>query len=130
MPIILLVDDEPAQRKGLTMGLLKHGYRVIEAPDGKTALERLAFARGGIDLVVTDQSMPGIKGIELLRTIRERYGALPVILMTAYGDRTLINEAMLHRDNGYIEKPFAIAELLWEIERVLALREQNTDFHE
>jgi DNA-binding NtrC family response regulator len=129
MPTILVVDDEPAQCKSLTMGLLKHGYRVIEAQDGKTALDRLIYAGGGINLVVTDQSMPGTKGIELLRTIRDRFGALPVILMTAYGDKALINEAMHHQCNGYIEKPFPIAELLREIERILAVKEQKTKFN-
>jgi DNA-binding NtrC family response regulator len=71
-----------------------------------------------IDLVLSDYVMPGLNGIELLKRIRENHGSLPVILMTAYGEKDLIIEALRNRCDSFLEKPFTLDQLIQEIERV------------
>ena len=71
---ILVVDDEPPIRKLLRMGLAAHGYEVLEAINGKSALELLDKKP---DLVILDLGLPDIEGLELLRRIRHTQESLP-----------------------------------------------------
>jgi two-component system KDP operon response regulator KdpE len=80
---ILVVDDEPPIRKLLRMGLTSQGYQVLEAPNGKAALELLAKKP---DLVILDLGLPDIDGLELLRRIRHRQENLPVVVLSSRGD--------------------------------------------
>ena len=64
--------------------------------------------------------MPGINGMELLQNIRLRHGDLPVIMMTAYGKRDIILDALRNQCNGFIDKPFTLVKLLHEIDKVRA----------
>jgi DNA-binding NtrC family response regulator len=82
---ILLVEDELENRRILSEVLSDLGYNVIVEPDGPSALS--VIRQGiGIDLVITDFRMPNMNGIDLIKTIRETLPAVPVILMTAYGN--------------------------------------------
>ncbi|MGI4763659.1 MAG: response regulator, partial [Janthinobacterium lividum] len=65
---ILVIDDEPPIRKLLRMGLSSQGYTVLEAADGRAALDMVG--REKVDLVILDLGLPDIKGHELLRVIR------------------------------------------------------------
>ena len=114
MKTILIVDDKRVQLKTLSRGLRTRGYRVVEALSGRDALD-LLDRDPQIDLVLTDYAMPEMNGIELLQKIRAANQAIPVIIMTAYGDKDLVVEAMHHRANGFIDKPFDMDELLEEI---------------
>jgi two-component system KDP operon response regulator KdpE len=80
---ILVVDDEPPIRKLLRMGLTAHGYEVIDAPNGKAALELLARKP---HLVILDLGLPDIDGLDLLRQLREREEALPIVVLSSRGD--------------------------------------------
>jgi len=111
MKTILVVDDKWVQLKTLRRGLRTRGYRVVEALSGKHALDHLGKDEA-IDIVLTDYAMPGMNGIELLQKIRETNKTIPVILMTAYGDKDLVIEAMHYRRTGFIDKPFDMDELL------------------
>ena len=66
--LVLVIDDEPPIRKLLRMGLGTQGYQVIDAPNGKAALERLADKP---DLIILDLGLPDMPGLELLRRLRE-----------------------------------------------------------
>src|SRR5512140_1080644 len=81
MSTVLLVDDDAGVRFALTEVLCDRGYRVIGASSGAEALASL----DGVDVVVTDLSMPGMDGLELLSRIAARAPTLPVILLTAHG---------------------------------------------
>ena len=118
MKTILIVDDKRIQLKTLRRGLRTRGYRVVEALSGQTALEFLG-RDPKIDLVLTDYAMPAMNGIELLQKIRSTNTTIPVIIMTAYGDKDLVIEAMHHRCNGFIDKPFDMDELLKEIQTAI-----------
>src|SRR5919198_2168491 len=78
---ILLVDDEPAVLFTLREVLTVRGHDVVTAASGAEALGRM----DGVDAALTDLSMPGMTGLELLRAVRERDPGLPVILLTAHG---------------------------------------------
>ena len=114
MKTILIVDDKRVQLKTLRRGLRTKGYRVVEAINGKQALHCLGTDET-IDIVLTDYAMPEMNGIELLKKIRHTYKSIPVIIMTAYGDKDLVIEAMRYRCNGFIDKPFDMKELLGKI---------------
>lgn len=82
MKRILVVDDEENIRTLYKLELEDEGFKVALASSGEEALERLE--REAFDLVTLDIKMPGTGGIEVLRRIKERYGNLPVVLLTAY----------------------------------------------
>ncbi len=106
---VLVVDDEPPIRKLLRMGLSAHGYDVIEAPNGKTALELLGKSP---DIVVLDLGLPDIHGHELLRMIRGRNEAIPVIVLSSRGDEAGKVQALDFGADDYVTKPFGMDELL------------------
>lgn len=118
MKTILVVDDKRVQLKTLRRGLRTRGYQVVEAISGNHALDHLQKEET-IDIVLTDFAMPEMNGIELLQKIRETNKTIPVIIMTAYGDKDLVIEAMHYRCNGFIEKPFNLDELLEMIHKTI-----------
>jgi two-component system KDP operon response regulator KdpE len=113
---ILIIDDEPPIRKLLRMGLSTQGYEAIEAPSGKVALELLSKKP---DLVILDLGLPDIQGHELLRMIRERMEAVPVIVLSSRGDEAGKVEALDLGADDFITKPFGMDELLARIRAAL-----------
>jgi two-component system KDP operon response regulator KdpE len=106
---VLVVDDEPPIRKLLRMGLNAHGYEIIEAPNGKTALDRLDERP---DLIILDLGLPDIKGHELLRAIRARNESVPIVVLSSRGDEAGKVEALDIGADDYVTKPFGMDELL------------------
>lgn len=84
MTTILLVDDDPLTAMGSADLIEDLGHVVLTAHSGREALE-IVGQREDIDLVITDQSMPGMTGTELAAALRERRPGLPVVLATGYG---------------------------------------------
>jgi CheY-like chemotaxis protein len=84
MTTILLVDDDPLTAMGSADLIEDLGHVVLTAHSGREALQ-IAGARTDIDLVITDQSMPGMTGTELAAALRESRPGLPVVLATGYG---------------------------------------------
>jgi two-component system, OmpR family, KDP operon response regulator KdpE len=106
---ILVIDDEPPIRKLLRLGLTAHGYHVIEAPNGKTALDLLARSP---DLIILDLGLPDMQGHELLRTIRGRNEAVPIVVLSSRGDEAGKVQALDFGADDYVTKPFGMDELL------------------
>jgi two-component system KDP operon response regulator KdpE len=106
---ILVVDDEPPIRKLLRMGLNTQGYEVLEAPNGKTALEMLGQ---NPDLIILDLGLPDIQGLELLRKIRERNEGVPVVVLSSRGDEAGKVQALDLGADDFVTKPFGMDELL------------------
>ncbi len=117
---LLVVDDEPTQREMLTSILERAGYRVSVAADGQQAVRRLEAQH--FDLMLTDQKMPGMDGLELLDRARAQIPDLPVVLMTAYGTVSSAVEAMKRGAADYLTKPFERDELLMVLSKVLRHR--------
>jgi len=105
---ILVVDDEPPIRKLLRMGLTSQGYEVLDAPNGKTALELLARKP---DLIILDLGLPDIDGLELLRRIRDCEEGLPVVVLSSRGDEAGKVAALDLGADDYVTKPFGMDEL-------------------
>ena len=106
---ILVVDDEPPIRKLLRMGLTAQGYEVIDAPNGKTALELLARKP---HLVILDLGLPDVDGLNLLRQLRQREEALPIVVLSSRGDEAGKVAALDLGADDYVTKPFGMDELL------------------
>jgi two-component system, OmpR family, KDP operon response regulator KdpE len=106
---VLVIDDEPPIRKLLKMGLSTQGYQVLEATNGKTALEALAQRP---DLVILDLGLPDIQGHELLRTIRARNESVPIMVLSSRGDEAGKVQALDLGADDYVTKPFGMEELL------------------
>jgi two-component system, OmpR family, KDP operon response regulator KdpE len=107
-PKILVVDDEPPIRKLLRMGLTSQGYDVIDAPNGKIALDLLASRP---DLVILDLGLPDIDGLDLLRRIRNRQTNLPIVVLSSRGDEAGKVAALDLGADDYVTKPFGMEEL-------------------
>jgi two-component system KDP operon response regulator KdpE len=106
---ILVVDDEPPIRKLLRMGLSTQGYEVLEASNGKIALEMLGQ---NPDLIILDLGLPDIQGLELLRKIRERNEGVPVVVLSSRGDEAGKVQALDLGADDFVTKPFSMDELL------------------
>jgi two-component system KDP operon response regulator KdpE len=113
---VLVVDDEPPIRKLLRMGLGTQGYQILDAPNGKTALELMAE---GPDLVILDLGLPDMQGLELLRLIRERNAEVPIVVLSSRGDETAKVQALDLGADDYVTKPFGMDELLARIRTAL-----------
>ncbi|WP_407519977.1 response regulator [Methylobacterium oryzisoli] len=119
---ILVIDDEPPIRRLLRTGLATQGYAILEAPNGRSALDLLARER--VDLVILDLGLPDLRGHDLLRTIRERFPSLPVVVLSSRDDESGKVEALDLGADDYVTKPFGMAELLARLRT--ALRHQIT----
>ncbi len=117
---LLIVDDEVLQRGMLAGFLRKQGFEVREASSGEEALEQLA--REGADAVLSDQRMPGMGGLELLRRVRERNPEISVLLLTAFGSIENAVQAMREGAFGYITKPVDLDALLPQLRQALEHR--------
>ena len=115
---ILLVDDEMDQLQSLRIGLRARGHRVLETLTAEQAIVHLTSNDVEFDMVITDYLLPGMDGLDLVRAIRADNNILPIILMTAHGEKDLFIEAFRCGCDSYIEKPFGLDELTGEIERV------------
>lgn len=113
---VLVIDDEPPIRKLLRMGLSTQGYEILEASNGKTALEKLSEDPA---LIILDLGLPDIQGHELLRTIRARNEAVPIVVLSSRGDEAGKVEALDLGADDYLTKPFGMDELLARLRAAL-----------
>lgn len=102
-PCILVVDDEPNALFTLSQILTDEGLRVIPASNGKEAIEILE--KNSLNLIITDERMPGLSGMELLQEIKNIDSEVPVILLTAHGSVSLAVEALKNGAFYFFEKP-------------------------
>ncbi|QSO51046.1 response regulator [Alicyclobacillus curvatus] len=106
---VLIVDDQFGIRVLLQEVLSQEGYTVFQAPNGLKALELVKTESP--DLILLDMKIPGMDGLEILRNIRKMEVDTKVIMMTAYGELDLIQEAMEMGALAHFTKPFDIDEL-------------------
>ena len=113
---VLVIDDEPPIRKLLRMGLSTQGYEILEASNGKVALEKLGEEPA---LIILDLGLPDIQGHELLRTIRARNEAVPIVVLSSRGDEAGKVQALDLGADDYLTKPFGMDELLARLRAAL-----------
>jgi two-component system NtrC family response regulator len=117
IPRILIVEDDATLQRVIQMQVQRMGYEVSAASDVARAREILAETPH--NLVITDMNLPGLSGLELLKTVRMEHPETTVILMTAYGTVETAVEAMKAGAYDYLTKPLHIYELKALIDRVL-----------
>src|SRR5919109_3072735 len=119
---LLVVDDNPLNRDMLARRLTRRGYTVTVAADGYQALAMIEAQR--FDLVLLDIMMPGISGLDVLKTVRQRYSVadLPVIMATAKDQSEDIVAALKLGANDYVTKPLDFPVVLARTETQLALK--------
>lgn len=113
---VLVVDDERRYRDLLEMDLSRRGYRVLQAADGRSALE--AVERDKPDLVILDLRLPDIDGYDVCRKIRER-SSVPIIMLTARAEDREKVRGLSSGADDYVTKPFSAEELLARVAAVL-----------
>jgi DNA-binding NtrC family response regulator len=113
---ILVVDDEPVQRELISGFLKKQGFEVIAAESAARALE--LFRQDTFDLILTDQKMANMSGLELLQAVHVINPETPVILITAFGTIEAAVGALKQGAIDYLTKPLNLEELLYRIRQV------------
>jgi PAS domain S-box-containing protein len=121
---ILLVEDEVALREVASEYLRLKGYDVVEAGDGKTALELCKLHNGPIDLLITDVVMPGSSGPSVAKVVSETRPGLCTIFISGYADRILSPE-LLGPNVAFFQKPFSLDALALKIHFLLNRRESS-----
>ena len=120
MKTILTVDDSPSMRQMLSYVLTSNGYTVLEAEDGE---QGLALAKSNqADLVLTDQNMPKLDGIGLIKALRNLpgYKTVPIMMLTTESSQMLKQQGREAGATGWMVKPFDPDKLLEMLKRVLA----------
>jgi signal transduction histidine kinase len=116
---VLIVEDEAGVRLPTKRILAAHGYRVLEACDGMTALALAERHEGTIDLLLTDVVMPGMGGAELARRLRMVRPELRVVYMSGYSTEAVATHGILTPGATFLQKPFSIEELAGQIRDIL-----------
>ena len=112
-----MVDDEPSIRQLVTNSLARAGYRVDSAADGALAWEALQVRR--YDLLITDNFMPKITGIELVKKIRGKSSTLPVVMATGSFPAEELERHPWLGISDILLKPFTIEQILKTVKKVL-----------
>ncbi len=122
---LLVVDDTQEIRDLLTLRLGARGFEVTTAEDGEAALRQVA--EQPFDAMLLDLMMPGLSGLDVLRSVRERFpaSALPVIMATARSSAREIIEALELGANDYVTKPFDFPVVMARLEAQLALKRER-----
>lgn len=109
MATVMVVDDRRGIRRLLQEVLQGAGYYVVTAAGGKEALERIV--RLSVDLVLLDMKMPGMNGLDTLTMLKRVRPDVTVLIMTAYEELEVLNEAQRRGASGHISKPFDIEDI-------------------
>jgi len=114
---VLIVDDEDNVRSALRRSLRKTPYRLLFASSGEAALAEIE--REPVDIVVSDQLMPGMTGLQLLRAVRQRRPYAARIMLTGHADLDTAMDAIRNRDiDRFLTKPWDDLELRAALEMV------------
>jgi len=116
---VLVVEDDPALRRLISVALEKRGYTVLAAEDGTEAIRILESNPGKIDLVVSDIMMPKLNGLELRKKAILLRPEMRFLLISGYAEDTIGETAHLPQDAGYLEKPFLPIELARKVRALL-----------
>ncbi|MEE9554269.1 MAG: response regulator [candidate division Zixibacteria bacterium] len=112
---ILVADDEVMMRNLILKILESEGYQISMVSSGDEAMTVLE--KENFDLLLTDVKMPGMSGFDLLKTVKDKWPDMAVIVMTGYGDAYTVKEALLLGADEYLSKPFKGHEVSLIVER-------------
>jgi two-component system, OmpR family, alkaline phosphatase synthesis response regulator PhoP len=123
---ILIVDDEPNVVELVNYNLKLNGFTTDIANDGRTAIQKIKD--GAFDLVILDQMLPVVSGIEVLKTIREdkQLSSTPVLMLTAKSEEADVVQALNFGADDYITKPFRVHEMIARVKSILRRSSTST----
>ncbi len=113
---ILIVDDSVTMRHAVATCLTQNGFEVVEAADGKAALDSV----GSVSLAICDVNMPVMNGIEFVQAMATRGSTVPIVMLTTEGRPELVAQARAAGAKGWLVKPFN-ADQLVKVVRKLAV---------
>jgi CheY-like chemotaxis protein len=116
---ILVVEDDEVVRNLATRILKKQGYKVLEAPNGGSALIMCEDFKETINLIITDVVMPGMSGRNLVDRLREIHPEMKVLFMSGYTDNVIVHHGILEKEIDFIQKPFTIENLSKKVREIL-----------
>jgi len=116
---ILLVEDEPRVRDAVKRALENYGYTVVSATHPDEATSVFGEDPSSVDLLLSDVVMPGCDGIQLHSQLSAHRPDLPVLFMSGYTDRSILEEGVLTPGIPFIQKPFSPAQLVRKVRSVL-----------
>ncbi|MCF7901916.1 MAG: PAS domain S-box protein, partial [Candidatus Marinimicrobia bacterium] len=122
---VLVVEDEVFVRHLARDILVNHGYAVLEAAEGQTAVGLYGEESGSVDLILTDVVMPHMSGKQLVERIRTMGHKTPVIYMSGYTENAIVHHGVLEDNVNFIQKPFGPNQLLEMVRRVLDRSRQS-----
>jgi len=123
---VLLIDDEPAVRRNLTMSLMQEDYEIEPCENGVKGLNKLEMYKKlglPLDCVITDLRLPDIDGLKILKTVKNKYPDTPVIVITGYGDDNVVKAIEMEDCDGYLDKPFNPEELIQMLKNIREKKE-------
>ncbi len=123
MPIgtetVLIVEDEPAIRNLAVRLLSRQGYHVLEAADGRQAIQHAEQYQGVIHLLLTDMVMPDVNGQELAARVKNRRAETKVLYMSGHKEEAIVPDDGLDSKKRFIQKPFSAVDLVRKVRAVL-----------
>ena len=128
MKRILIIDDNEDIRKIIGYDLIKAGFDVDDAQDGESGYQMIQKEKN-YDLIIVDWMMPGMSGIELVRTLRRQHNNSLLFMLTAKDGVDDLAEAFEAGVDDYMRKPFSPRELTIRIQRHLQQRVREKDKH-
>ena len=116
---VLTVDDSASIRQMVSFTLKSAGYEVVEAIDGEDGLNKAR--QKSVDLVLTDQNMPKLDGLSLIKTLRSlpQYGRTPILMLTTESSDNMKSAGRAAGATGWLVKPFDPQRLLEVVKKVI-----------
>ncbi|GFM79508.1 response regulator [Pseudomonas cichorii] len=116
---VMIVDDSSSMRQLVRMSLSSAGHQVIEAVDGRDALNKLTGQK--VNLIISDVNMPNLDGIGLVKEVKARpeYRFTPIIMLTTESEQSKKAEGQAAGAKAWIVKPFQPQQLLAAVEKLL-----------
>jgi two-component system chemotaxis response regulator CheY len=117
--VIMIVEDSATMRQMVGFTLRRNGYEVLEAVDGKDALDKING--GQIDMVITDLNMPNMDGIEFIRNVRQKpeFKFTPILMLTTDSQESKKMEGRAAGATGWIVKPFSPEHMMAVVKKVI-----------
>ena len=123
-PLILAVDDEENIRNLITYTFEEHNLEVMTAENGKAAITILE--NNPIDVIISDLLMPTMTGLALIREMKKRKSAIPIIIITAYGNTEMVKEIIAEGVFRLIEKPLDFDILVPIVQDAIENKKKNS----
>jgi len=124
---VLVVEDESTVRNLVRLVLARNGYRVLEAVNGKQALELSQHHRGEIPLMITDVVMPEIGGQQLAQELAALRPRMKVLYVSGYTENAMMRQGILDSEIAFLQKPFTMEALLQRVRQLLDVAHSGSD---